>query len=672
MKIPKPSWSYGMQSRARSRVGAAPAIAEAVEEAAKQGITEAIVFGKDHTGFCFYPTEKGVPHPKLQVDLTGTMTAELHKRNMKAIAYVNMMDGEAGRRRSDWLLVSASGGTCNVPEHFADLCLYSGYLEEYLMPVLKEIAEKYRVDGFFIDTMSAFRACYCPKCRELYRQYSGKEIPADPEDPEIPAYGLYKKALTEKTVIEMRSELFKINPDLKIIFNHEGGPLMPWAIPGLDQVPVSGDPRACYPWPSFMANYLSSFKITGDVFIERFLRGWGDRSGCSRETMAYKTACISAYGQRFCVGDRLHPECRMAPGSIAAMKYIVSTVDEINRRLPDCDMDLAPDFLALFPSSSVFGKNWELFGRSGRFDFDGPGSVFFGLPILLADAGFPFMIAPEMTFAEHLKKDRLLIVSGASWFDDKTNATIRNFVFNGGKVLFAETIPQLTGGQVPDYLKVSAGETPWQQAVYLPPWRKTETDEEKILCCGDVLDLRLNGATPLLYGYPQYDFTLMGGGYNSCAAEQSDVPLLTVNHFGKGKVWFLNAPVFTDYCDRALELLAWAKTLLRKIHRPDCELVSPAGGLEVVARKSPDSRCRSFMLLHHGSLRHSLRNKPFRMTEQVILPLPEIPVVLKVRTGKNQRVTIDGKKAPGVFRKGVMEVRLKMDKTWKIVNMEEK
>ena len=112
MKIPKPAWSYGMQSRARSRVGAAPAIAEAVEEAHKLGMTEAVVFGKDHTGFCFYPTRKGVPHPKLQIDLTGSMTAELHKRGMTAIAYVNLgMDGEAGRRHPDSAPTSTRGST---------------------------------------------------------------------------------------------------------------------------------------------------------------------------------------------------------------------------------------------------------------------------------------------------------------------------------------------------------------------------------------------------------------------------------------------------------------------------------------------------------------------------------------------------------------------------------
>ena len=168
MKIPKPAWSYGMQSRARSRVGAAPAVAEAVEEAHKLGITEAVVFGKDHTGFCFYPTRKGVPHPKLQIDLTGAMTAELHKRGMTAIAYVNLgMDGEAGRRHPEWLMRSPTGGYYLVPEHFGDLCLYSGYLDEYLMPVMKEMAETCHVDGFFLDTMSAFRRCFCDKCRAL-------------------------------------------------------------------------------------------------------------------------------------------------------------------------------------------------------------------------------------------------------------------------------------------------------------------------------------------------------------------------------------------------------------------------------------------------------------------------------------------------------------------------
>ena len=672
MKIPKPAWSYGMQSRARSRVGAAPAIAEAVEEAHKLGITEAVVFGKDHTGFCFYPTKEGVPHPKLQVDLMGIMTEELHKRGMTAIAYVNLgMDGEAGRRRPEWLMRSPTGGSYLVPEHFGNLCLYSGYLDDYLLPVMKEMVETCHVDGFFLDTMSAFRRCFCEKCRALYREYSGKEIPVELDDPELPAYGLYKKKLTAETVERIRAELLAVNPELKIIFNHEGGPLVPWEIPGLHEVPVSGDPRACYPWPEFMANYLSSFEVTGDVFIERFQRGWGDRCGCSNETMTYKTACISAYGQRFCVGDRMHPECRMAPGSGAAMKRIVGTVDKINALLPDGEMPLEPEFIALFPSSTIFGRNWEFFGTSGRFDFAKPGPLFFGLPVLLADAGFPFMIAPEMTFADHLRPDRLLIVSGAIWLDGKSDEAIRKFLLAGGKVLFAETLPRLTDGKVPDYLGVEAGPEPWQRAVYLPPWRKSEADEEKTLCAGDILDLKLAGARPVLYGYPQYDFTLMGGGYNSCAAEKAEVPLLTVNRYGKGKVWFLNAPVFTEYTDRGVELLKWTRTLLKKLHAPESELVTSAGGLELVSRKSPDGKKRSFIILHHGGLRHSLRGGPFTMTEQVIIPRPQVSAVLRVKTSGKLRVTVNGRRAAVRQRSGFAELRLTINSSWTVVNMEE-
>ena len=420
-----------------------------------------------------------------------------------------------------------------------------------------------------------------------------------------------------------------------------------------------------------MANYLSSFEVTGDVFIERFQRGWGDRCGCSKETMDYKTACIGAYGQRFCVGDRMHPECRLAPGSGAAMKRIVGTVDKINAFLPEGEMPLDPEFIALFPSSAIFGRNWEFFGTSGRFDFAKPGSIFFGLPVLLADAGFPFMIAPEMTFADHLRQNRLLIVSGATWLDDRSDEAIRKFLRAGGKVLFTETLPCLNSGKLPEYLGVEAGADPWQRAVYLPPWRKIGTDEDKTLCAGDVLNLKLAGARPVLYGYPQYDFTLMGGGYNSCAAEKADVPLLTGNRYGKGKVWFLNAPVFTEYTDRSVELLKWTRTLLKKLHAPECELITSAGGLELVSRKSPDGKKRVFIILHHGGLRHSLRGAPFTMTEQVITPRPQVPAVLRVKTGGKIKVTVNGRRAAVRQKGGFAELKLTIGSSWTAVETEE-
>ena len=64
------TWSYGMQSRSGSRIGESPDMEGAVQALADVGGEEAIVFAKDHTGFCFYPTNVGVPHPRLKVNLT--------------------------------------------------------------------------------------------------------------------------------------------------------------------------------------------------------------------------------------------------------------------------------------------------------------------------------------------------------------------------------------------------------------------------------------------------------------------------------------------------------------------------------------------------------------------------------------------------------------------------
>ena len=74
-------WSYGMQSRGGSRIGERPDIEGSVKALRDIGGTEAIIFAKDHTGFCFYPTEIGVIHPKLKINLTkGGNNGNNHKR----------------------------------------------------------------------------------------------------------------------------------------------------------------------------------------------------------------------------------------------------------------------------------------------------------------------------------------------------------------------------------------------------------------------------------------------------------------------------------------------------------------------------------------------------------------------------------------------------------------
>ncbi len=661
------TWSFGMQSRAASRVGEKPDLSGAVEAAARAGMTEAIIFGKDHTGFCFYPTKTGVMHPRLKINLTKGMSDELHKRGMKAIAYVNFgMDGEAARRRPEWRQEKAPGVYFTTKDHFADLCLYSGYLDEYMLPVLKEMLTECGVDGFFLDTMSAFHYCCCPVCRADFKAKTGHELPLpeDENNPDRDLYGPYSFRRMTDAIAKVREYVHTIRPEAVVIFNHVGGPWIPFNFPGIMDGVVSCDPPAFFPWISLYSNYTSSLPVTGDVFVERFARGWGDRSANDDLTMIYKSAVIFMYGQRFCVGDRLHPEGRLAPGSLHAMNLILRNWRKMNRLIPS-SAKLAPDFLLLYSESFKAGKALKDFSR---------GKIYYPLGSyrLLLDCGRSFMVTPEMALARNLDTKRFLLLAGTEYLKPETEKLIRRFVADGGNVLVGECLPRLDDDSIPEWLGIRGeASEPYQPCLYLPDFRKRIADSERILVRGDVRKIELSTAEPLLYGYPQYDMTLMGGGYNSSAAEPADVPLLTVNRYGKGKVYFLNCALFADYADSASrQQRQWASDLLKKLWKnASFELESPSGNVEIASWRDGE-KTSVHVLVNHGGRRNSLQY--LHTSEQIDAPQPVYEVVLKVRAkAKGPKVMLNGKKTECTRKGEFLHIPVRMDDVWKIVKVTE-
>lgn len=190
------TWSFGMQSRGTFHIGDDPDLEGAVEAAAEAGMTEAIIFGKDHTGFCFHPTKIGTPHPHLKINLTGRMTELLHQHGMKSIAYVNFgLDGEMGRRHREWVQQSEPGqDTLYTEDHFVAICIFTSYLDEYLIPVIEEMFTDYGIDGVFLDQSFAFEPCYCSCCAAAFQQKFGRPLPrrSDPDDPGWPLFSKWQ------------------------------------------------------------------------------------------------------------------------------------------------------------------------------------------------------------------------------------------------------------------------------------------------------------------------------------------------------------------------------------------------------------------------------------------------------------------------------------------------
>ena len=674
-------WSVGLQSRRGMIFGKNPDMDAIAEMARKNKIQDVIIFGKDNCGYCFHPTKIGYPLRDLTHDLTGELAEALHKRGIGAIGYVNFgMDGEAGRHHREWLMESEPGVPSRLTEDtWADLCPFSGYLEQYLLPVTMEMLKRYHLDGIFFDTMYAFNYCACASCRRQFKKETGLDLP--PSDwnqaPEIWAeYAPWQYRRIWNCMDAVRRKIRAEFPNAEIFFNHRGHAFCNLHLPGVLEEKISADPSAYYPYLSLFANYGSSLPAGSEIFIERFIRGWGDRNACSDASMRYKAASIFAHRQDFRVGDRLHHDWRPAAGSDHALEVICKTLKIFQKELPD-RLVKRPNDLLLVPESYIMGFRKTVF-RSGSKRI--AAKILSGACRMLIDCGRNFLMMPEMTAADHLKPDRLLILAGCEYLNRETETSIREFIRNGGRVLLTGTVPLQDNGKPVEWSGIRTILNPTEKnckpALYLPDVGscKRKPDGERPMLLSDMAKVTLLRETEkILPAYHQeYRDLFIDSSfayYLSSAPSPAKEPLLTCFRYGKGKVFFLNCSIFSDYYDGALPVIReWMGNLLKKIFPgPETELVSPAGDVEYIVYDDPKGGS-VHLLLNHGGRRSGYQYAG-SFGEQVMEPQPAYPVTLKIRSKSQLRISMDGKETVFSPKGGIIEIPVVMNTMWKFLQV---
>ena len=177
----------------------------------------------------------------------------------------------------------------------------------------------------------------------------------------------------------------------------------------------------------------------------------------------------------------------------------------------------------------------------------------------------------------------VLVLAACEYLKPSTEKLIRKFVAEGGTVLVSDSLPVLDNDSVPVWLGINSREKEvYQPGIYLTPFRKKSIDAELPLVRGDIHRLKLRSAQTILYGTEQYDGTLMGAGFNSSSDTPGKVPLLTVNRYGKGAAYYLNAPIFSDYIDVSPQQKKWCEELFFFfLKTPTGYLDSPSGNVEM-------------------------------------------------------------------------------------------
>jgi hypothetical protein len=178
-----------------------------------------------------YPSELEYHYvnPFLKDDFTGKVIERAHEKGMKFIARFDFsrLNEVYALSNPDWLYRSAEGNIVNYNGQ-VHTCINGYYQQEYSLKILKEVVEKYPVDGVFFNMIgyvtfdysyNFYGICQCDNCLRRFREFSGHDqlpLKEDRHDPVFRDYAQFRIE-TVKELFDRRVAVVKgINPNIAI------------------------------------------------------------------------------------------------------------------------------------------------------------------------------------------------------------------------------------------------------------------------------------------------------------------------------------------------------------------------------------------------------------------------------------------------------------------------
>ena len=154
--------------------------------------------------------------------------------------YSGIIDHAAAEKYPAWKVIYNPAQ--KTPPAMHRICPRSPYLEKLLIPQMKELVDRYQVDGFWVDgDLWGVEPCYCKACRTAFKQQTGiTKPPTKLTDKNWPAWMNFHRASFETYVKCYCDAIHQHKPGVRICSNW----LQTFGDPGEPTAPtdwISGD-----------------------------------------------------------------------------------------------------------------------------------------------------------------------------------------------------------------------------------------------------------------------------------------------------------------------------------------------------------------------------------------------------------------------------------------------
>ncbi len=609
---------------------------EYADSLAAAGVDCVELYTKDHHGICYYPCSLGLSYPH---DVVGELLAAFRKRNIRLIAYFSVcFDNYALGLHPEWRAVNVWGDPCKVGP-FDMACWSSGYMD-FALQQIRELAQGYEVDGYWLDIMPYVRnvpqtewmsnslpsPCYCYSCQKGYEEETGERLPLlETPDSQVgnPLFGdlslqhivgqpflahhadqAYQFLLGkgEAFLTQAMDILRPNNPEALITYNGANSPGDPFDY--ADLVSIEGH-APLYTRQSFIARWGRATGKPFEVLVSAGLPGgplgglWCRYDHKPSPLLRMENAISLAHGGSSVLGQFPYPDGSTDSAQYRGYEQIFRPTEEIEPwlRQPQSVSDVGIPLLSKPRTASLF---WYLMTEGVE-----------NIHQALLDYHYQYDILRSL---DDLESYRLIVLADQAALSDAEIDRLRGYVDGGGKLLASaySSLWDENGRRRDDFGLADLFGVSFRRDPGLPYVSIRLRDQALVdrvtsfpMFAEDAppVEVSLNGATAL--GDLVYQeanrtsgTTVMWG--NAPPDEDQAHPGLCRNEYGEGVCWYAAWPLRTGGLSNV-----WIKRLIKElvsdvVTQPVLTTTAPAG-VEVVLNRQDGRHVIHFVNHHVGS-----------------------------------------------------------------------
>jgi hypothetical protein len=229
---------------------------------------------KGHAGYTGYPTKIGWPSPGIVKDSLSVWRKMTRRHGVALfIHYSGVWDSKAIEEHPEWARIDAQGK--RDPNATS---VFGPYVDQLLIPQLKEVASAYELDGIWADGECwAAQLDYSPLALEAWRKQTGAaDAPQDRSDPRWLEWKMFQRRAFESYLCHWVDALHAFNPSLQITSNWMYTAMAPKpAVAKLDYLSGDYSPSLSVDRARVDARYLASTGMPWDLMAWGFDKGKG-------------------------------------------------------------------------------------------------------------------------------------------------------------------------------------------------------------------------------------------------------------------------------------------------------------------------------------------------------------------------------------------------------------